>query len=331
MIRLVGIELDRFRARLLIRLGVIALLVLSGLTLISAWDAAKPASAAQVAQATQYFEQQEADWKENGPQMLADCRAQEATARKDAEAAGTDPADVDYGCDHMAPTLANFLPKNPNFAVDTAGLLGQLAALYVLVPAVLAVSFVAAEFSTGAIGNWLTFAPRRTRVLASKLAAAVVATIPYAALGLGLVIGGSWLIYAHFGEAHGGTGEIWAESGRILALAAVVAMVGAALGTLLRHTAAALGVVLGWAVLVEGILMNVATGLRPWSVVMNITAWTNGGAEYYVNKCTTTPTGQECTAIVHQVSQTHGAVVGGVVAVALVAAALLVFRRRDIA
>lgn len=327
--RLFGIELDRFGSRLLIRLGVAGLLLLSALTLVSAWNAAKPASAAALAQAQQYYDQQEADWKVSGAQMVADCRTQEAAARKDAPK-GTDPATLDYGCDHMEPTLANFLPKNPDFASDTARLLSTVTPLYVLLPAVLAVSFVAAEFSTGAIGNWLTFAPRRTRVLVSKLAAAAVATIPYVAVGLGIVIGGSWLIYAHFGVTDGGWGHIGAASGRILALSVVVAMVGAALGTLVRHTAAALGVVLGWAVLVEGILVNVVNGLKPWSLVTNIAAWADGGTEYWVNKCTSSPTGQECTSIAHQVSQTHGALFLGAGAAVLVVAALLVFRRRDV-
>ena len=44
--------------------------------------------------------------------------------------------------------------------------------LFVLAPLLLAGSFVSAEFSTGSIGNWLTFAPRRVRVYLSKVLAA---------------------------------------------------------------------------------------------------------------------------------------------------------------
>jgi ABC-2 type transport system permease protein len=194
----------------------------------------------------------------------------------------------------------------------------------------LAVSFLSDEFSTGAIGNWLTFAPRRTRVLLSKLFAAAVATIPYAAVGLAIVIGGSWLVYDHFGEADGGFGDAWVVAGRVLALAVVVSLLGAALGTLSRHTAGALGILLGWVVLVEAILVNIVSSLQPWSVINNISAWVNGGTEYYVNSCTSSSSGQVCSTIVKEISQTHGALVVGGLTALLVVAALLVFRRRDI-
>ncbi len=331
MIRLLGIEVDRFASRLLIRLGVVGLLLLSALTLLIVWHDAAPPTPTEVAQAQRAFDEQSAQWKLNGEEQVADCLAQEKTEKDNATSNGQDPNGVDYGCDTMGPPkLTDYLPRNPRFAADTASLLSGLSALYVLVPVLLAVSFVAAEFSTGAIGNWLTFAPRRTRVLVSKLGAAGVATIPYTVVGLGLVIAGSWLIYAHFGGTGGGFGSVWAVAGRVLALAVAVAVGGAALGTLTRSTAASLGILLGWAVLVEGILMNIVNGLKPWSVITNISAWVDGSAQYYVNQCTSSPSGQSCSSIVHDVSQTHGAVVLGVITAAFVIAALFVFRRRDV-
>jgi len=328
--RLLGIEIDRFASRLLIRLGVLGLLLLSSLTLIGAYQQAQPPSAAPVAEAQKWYDQDAAEWERSGEEQLASCKAEEKRERENVEASGGDPDSVSFGCDEMKPTLENYLGQVPSFAPDTTGLLSALSPLYVLVPVLLAVSFIAAEFSTGAIGNWLTFAPRRTRVLLSKLFAAAVATIPYAAAGLAIVIGGSWLIYNHFGEAAGGFGDTWAVAGRVLALSVVVALLGAALGTLSRHTAGALGIFLGWVVLVEAILVNIVSSLKPWSVINNITAWVNGGTQYYVDSCTSTSSGQVCTSIAKEISQTHGALVVGGLTALLVVAALLVFRRRDI-
>ena len=90
-----------------------------------------------------------------------------------------------------------------------------------------------------------------------------------------------------------------------------------------------IGILLGWLVLVESTLVNV-TALKPWSVSNNISAWVNGRAVYYVEECTVSSSGQECTRITEEITQAHGAIVVGGITAMLVVAALLVFRRRDI-
>ena len=172
---------------------------------------------------------------------------------------------------------------------------------------------MAAEFSTGSIGNWLTFAPRRVRVFLSKMLAAALAIVPVAAVAVGLVLGGSWLFYRHFDTLEAAAVETDLSSPvhvalRIVALAPVVALIGAGLGFLVRHTAAVLGTLLGWLVLVEAILANQVQSLRPWTLTTNVSAWVEGGTEYFISECTTSATGQSCAYAPHFLSQTHAAV-----------------------
>lgn len=330
--RLLRVELDRFASRTLIRLGVAGVLVVCALAVVNAWQAASPPSQGELDQARVYHEQALTDWEENGERYVADCREQEAADRETAE----DPELVDYGCDTMAaPELASWLPPTPSFDRDTTALLSSLAILFVLAPVLLAGSFVSAEFSTGAIGNWLTFAPRRVRVYLSKVLAVGLATIPVAAVGVALVLGGSWVAYRSFDTVEaGGPTDLSSPvhvALRIVALAPVFAVVGAALGFLARHTAAVLGVLLGWLVLVEAILVNQVDWLKRWSLVTNVDAWVQGGAEYFTTACTTTATGQSCTGVPHLLSQTDAGLLLGAVAVLLALVGLLVFRRRDVA
>ncbi|GEK23499.1 ABC transporter permease [Cellulomonas xylanilytica] len=331
MSRLLRVELDRFASRTLIRLGVAAILVICCFAVVSAWDAASPPSQAEQDQAKLYYEQALADWEANGEQYVEDCRAQEEADK----AASDDPALVDYGCDQMtAPELESWLGGEPSFEGDTTMLLTPISLLFVLAPVLLAGSFVSAEFSTGSIGNWLTFAPRRVRVYLSKVLAAGLATIPVAAVGVGIVLAGSWAAFQYYG-----TGDAAPPADvsspvhvalRIVALAPVVAVIGAALGFLARHTAAVLGVVLAWLVLVEAILVNWVRELQPWTLALNVQAWVEGSAPYQLVECTVDESGQSCQSVEHVISQTQGAVYVGVVALVVVAVALLVFRRRDV-
>lgn len=331
MSRLLRVELDRFASRTLIRVGVVAVLVISCFAVVSAWNSASPPSQAEQDQARVYYEQALTDWEQNGEQYVADCRAQEETDRATAE----DPAMVDYGCDDMtAPELAQWIPARPTFDRDTVVLLTSVSALFVLAPVLLAASFVSAEFSTGSIGNWLTFAPRRVRVYLSKVVAAALAVVPVALVAVAIVLGGSWAAYRHFDTINAGAstdlGSPIAVALRIVALTPVTAVIGAALGFLARHTAAVLGVVLGWLVLVETILVNWVQHLQPWTLGLNVSAWVSGGATYFTLECTTTASGRSCQSVEHVLSQTQGAVYLLVLTAVVAGVALLVFRRRDV-
>ena len=87
--------------------------------------------------------------------------------------------DPDLGCGQMQLPAVGGLRQTqdglhevmPNILLGGSYLLAFVAFL-------LGPSFVGAEFSSGSIGNWLTFEPRRLRVYGSKLIAAGAGMLP---------------------------------------------------------------------------------------------------------------------------------------------------------
>ena len=235
-----------------------------------------------------------------------------------------------------APKLEDFGKPLSNFSALSSDILLVAGLLLAFVGFVVGAGFMAAEFSTGWIGLWLTFEPRRMRVYASKLAAVCLGLIPVTIAVLSLLTAGTWLIVEHFGSTADTTAAVWGDLGRMAArsvgLALTAAAVGAASGALLRHTAAVLGVAMGYLVLIEGILGSLVQASRPWLLQLNITAWLQHGATYMVEKCVTDSRGiYSCTGVDKVLSFGHAAAYLCVLVAFIVALAALVFRRRDVA
>ncbi len=334
MSRLVTTEVARWFARTMLWLVSAATVALMVLGPLGAYNGSREASAADRALAQQQVDAYEPPAQEDVDACLAD----EARER---EAQG-DPT-IEFQCE-WTPTVEDFLPWRQYWDTEGASIVWGVASFLALAALLAGASFVAAEFSTGAIGNWLTFAPRRGRVLASKLVATVVGFAPTAVLAVTLLVGGTWGAFAAHDALHnpnppqgsGGSGFTLADAaaagGRIAVLGVAFAALGAALGFLLRHTAAVLGAVLAWGVVVEGIGAGLAPRARPWLLQTNIDAWVRDGTQWYEDVCgfDAETGGQSCTSITHTVSAGHGAaVLGGLVLVVVVLAAV-VFRRRDV-
>jgi len=196
------------------------------------------------------------------------------------------------------------------------------------------VSFVAAEFATGSMGSWLTFEPRRTRVYASKLAAAGLGVVVPAILAAVLVVGGAWAIFRMWGTLGDVTGELWSDlavGGLRLTLTAIgVAVLGAAVAMVVRSTAAAIGLLLGYVIVVEGIIGSAVDALKPWLLTLKVEAVLQGESAYWVDDCTTDASGTMCDTIEKTVSLTNGAVSLVVLLAVVVTVGLVTFRRRDV-
>ena len=108
MTRLLGIEIDRFASRLLIRLGVLGLLLLTSLTLFGAYQTARPPSAAHLAEAQRWYDDAAAEWERSGADQLASCKADEQRERASVAANGGDPDAISFGCEEMKPTLESY-------------------------------------------------------------------------------------------------------------------------------------------------------------------------------------------------------------------------------
>lgn len=325
--RLFRVELTRFFSRILVWVGMVGLLGVVVLSLVGSWFSSRPMSAADLAWAKTNYDQAVEDWAENGEQYLAECQEQETLAKD------SDP-EADFGCDGMEPDWNNWVGTPSTFVDVAERLLLDFGPAVLLFAFLVGVSFVAAEFTSGAMGNWLIFEPRRMRVLGAKAVAAGVGVLPATLVTAALIVGGTAAIYSARGLLGEPTGELWGMLGwataRLSLLAVGFAILGVGIGTLLRHTAAAIGTVVGYLVVVELIGANVFESLKPWLLLINIEAVLLDGTTYGTTDCTMTTMGQSCDWVEHSVSLDHGVTVLLVVLVVTLGAAFAVFRRRDV-
>lgn len=326
MIRLTGVELRRLTARRLTVIGVVAVLIISAFLLFAIWRQAQPLSEAEVQQNKVYLEQSQKEWEQNGTQIQKDCEA--------AFAQTPDPKPALKEFCPGPPTLEQYAKPKTVFAEVMPDVLLGSSYLLVFVAFLIGASFVGAEFSSGAIGNWLTFEPRRLRVFGSKLLGAAIGFVPVAVVITGLLLLGTFLIVDNLGITAGMTGKIWGNlfemSGRIVLMTAIGAALGCVVGALLRHTAAAIGVVMGYLIIVEGVFGGFLQKAQPWLVKLNFDAFIKHDVQYYIDECNGSGGSYTCEQVAKTLSFEHGAWYLSIAAAALVLLGALVFRRRDV-
>ena len=328
MITLTKVELRRLFSRRLTLIALLGALVVTGLLLSEVNQQAKPLSGVQLKFQKSQFDQAHKSWEANGVQQAKECLKQQTIAQN------SDPK-ANFHCNEMEPKLANWGKPKAKFSDLMQSTLLNWSYLLAFISFLIGAGFVAAEFSSGSIGNWLTFEPRRMRVYVSKLAAAGMGLIPATLVLLGLLFAGVWLITAHYGSTAGTTATLWHELGlmasRALALAVVAAVVGAAMGTLFRHTAAVFGIAMGYLVIVEGIFGHLLQNSQPWLIRLNMTGWLQHGTKYYIQACKTDSQGNfGCEGVEKLLGFGHSWTYLGLLAVLAIATSAIVFQRRDV-
>ena len=208
------------------------------------------------------YERARQDFAQNGEQQRQDCLQSQPEAR----AAG-DPT-ADFGCDTLEPTLEKFLKPQLRFAGEVPRVLTGGAVLLAL-----------AALRPGRGVHRLRVQHRLDRHLAHLRAPPAEGLRQQAAgrgrrrrpprgAGPGHDDRRRCGCSPPSGAARPGPAGTWghlaAVGGRAVVLVAAVAVAGAAMGILLRHTAAVLGVALGWAVAGEGILRGAVPSSQPW-------------------------------------------------------------------
>ena len=337
MTRLVSVEIRRLWMRYFTKVAALLAAAVIALSAWSAVSALRPVAGEELAAATSGHQQALRDWEVNGADQVLECETAQAEAREGGDAT------ADFQCDQLGPPeLSMFIRPVPTLREALGDFVGSLASALPFFGFLIGASGVAAEFTTGSLGLWLTFVPRRTRVLVSKLVATpvVVGAMMTVALAVGVaaIVMGGRAVGAQGVIAASDTTTVALQGLRLVAATMLASVCGAAMGALTRHTAGAIGIALGWGVVVEGILAQIwaysevgnLAELQRWLILPNLHAWVLGGAPYQALECTTGAQGFTCQTVERLVSQASGGfyLLGLTLVLALVAT--LVFRRRDV-
>jgi ABC-2 type transport system permease protein len=320
MIRLLRAEFTRLRSRRFTLLALlVVLLALAGLQLIVNFEVTPP-TAAEQAQNQAAYEQAHRDWEANHESYERACR--QTSQNPDDECVISEPQLSEFG-------------GARSYSVAAGEVLTVAVYLTGLTAFVVAASFIGAEYSTGSIGNWLTFLPRRGLVFGAKLIVIVIFAAVTSALASALTLGGAaGLVRLHGGQVSGLT-PLAQQAGRGTAFAVALAVVGFCAALVSRHTAAAVGVLLGylfvWFVRLAALrTFSAAQEATRWSPEGNIQAIVNNGYTYLVPVRRLTAEGEVLDTVERSISLTQGVIYWSALLAVVVVGSLVVFRRRDV-
>ena len=151
---------------------------------------------------------------------------------------------------------------------DVAGVLLGISVIIMILLWLVGASFIGAEWRHDTITTLLTWEPRRIRLMLAKVVAVILFSF-VAALLIQALVGAVVAVSAYaFGTTAGADGEwlrdLTEQTLRIAAVGAVMGVVGFALASLGRNTAAALGVGFAYVVVVENLLRALRPQWQPW-------------------------------------------------------------------
>lgn len=322
--RLLAVELDRFRSRRAIALMLLGGLVVTAVLVGTAlWDT-RPVTDAERAEAESQVATAAAD-----PRLQ---REQEQCEQRPQDFFG--PGSSVEDCAGLAPRMEDFYPRNVlelDRVLDNRGMVQVVVVTALLV--LCGATFAGGDWHTGSLANQLLFRPRRSQVWLAKAGAVVVASTVAAAVLLG-AFWGALLVAA---QARGldvsaaVQTDIWWTSGRGVALAVGGALGGYALTMLLGSTVATLAVLFAYAVLGEALLLTLPFDqVSRFSLAQNLLAWVGDGKRVFDNDVTCLPGLGGCEKS-YVLGLGHGATYLGVLLVVTALLSWAWFRRRDIA
>jgi ABC-2 type transport system permease protein len=232
----------------------------------------------------------------------------------------------------LTPRAEDFLGARPFvFTREVSGIQTGMTALSVLAAFLIGATAIGADWNHGTLGTLLLWEPRRIRVFLAKLAAVLGLTALATALAYAAGIGGAWAVARGFGFTGelepGQPTEIALVAARGLALAIAAAACSFAIALTAKRTAAALGVLLAYIAVAEIGLRGFFDESERWLVSSQLIAWTQERYEYYVGECAI---GTGCSIGQHTIGLTQAGVYLAILTVAALAAAAVIFRRREV-
>lgn len=210
--------------------------------------------------------------------------------------------------------------RDPRFNYsETTWILSTFAVPLIMLGLLVGSSSVGAEWSQRTITTLLTWEPRRTRVLAARGGAIALVVFAWALALQAIFMAAVYPAAALRGTLGGIDGEWWSSllqlAGRAAALCVLGAMIGLALATIGRNSAAAFGVAAAYLTAGEGLIRGFKPSWIDWLVGDNVVLVLMGPAD--VNHVNHSQGGAALLLLAYMVC--------------LLAVAAAVFHRRDIA
>jgi ABC-2 type transport system permease protein len=234
---------------------------------------------------------------------------------------------------------ASFLPATFSFGREAHDMVLIFGGLFALLAFAVGASFVGAEWASGSMMNLLIWRPRRILVLLTKLFTLLFGLAVTGALVAVAWIGAAWLIGRYRGQVgtvtQGSLTSLGLDTARALALGLAMAAIGFALASLGRHTAMALGAAVAYMLVIE-VGLNIVLRLTEvskverWFLSSYAIAWLEQKSEF-VDFTPCRYAEGPCEPLHWSIGMADSAVIFGVGATALVALAVIVMRRRDVA
>lgn len=322
--RLVLVELTRFRSRRAIVLMLLAAALLSAVIAgTTIWET-RPVSPADRAAA-----QAQAETEGQQPFYKRDLERCEMNPRRflgaDADAADCKEA--------VLPQADWFLNRSELSLAQERGDTG-LAVIVIVCAFMILVgtTFAGADWASGSMSNQLLFEPRRVKVWLAKAAAVVLATLAVSIV----IVCGFWLaLYVAAETRDIATVDRVLEriawmSLRGVGLSSLAALAGYALTMLLRHTVGTLAAMFAYAVGGEALTASLPfPGIGRWGLANNVMAWLQGGWDYYDETLTCGP-GRGMCDLTARLTQSEGATYLLILLLIVTALSVVSFWRRDV-
>jgi ABC-2 type transport system permease protein len=331
-VKLVRAELSRLAARRFIQLMVVLLIAAFGITIATTIASSHQPTVSELARAEAQADRQRTE----AQRWYSDCLRAQLSESPDVRERY--PAD----CQEVSPRRINstdFLYGVFVFEREIRGLMYFLVAFLALFGFLVGASYIGADLTSGGMTNLLLWRPQRMTVLGAKLGTLIGSVLALSAVASVVYLGAFWTIAQVGGLPGDLDAEFWRwlglTAGRGLSLTLLATALGFSIATLGRHTAAALGVVAGYAIVWEigaRIVMHIVEVARPdqWMLSTYLGAWLIGEVELWDRSGCRGDFSGFCDAS-YTLTWVHALIVLLVVVGAFVVGAFVNFQRRDLA